>query len=158
MLSDPFIIARFLSHVDAIEDGKCWEWSGITNSNGYGRFSFKDVHRLAHRVSFEIFFGPIPQGMNVCHRCDNRLCVNPEHLWLGTQSENLRDAVSKGRLSQPDTAAEKNGNRRLDWEKVQAIRDMHRSGVKKYHIAGLFGVSPSTIANITNFETWKAPQ
>ena len=102
-----------------------------------------------------MFFGEIPTGLNVCHRCDNRLCVNPEHLWLGTQTENLKDAVEKGRHKVPDTSGEKNGNRSLDWGKVRTIRQMHAKGVRKFHIAKLFKVSPSTVANVVNSETWK---
>ena len=81
--------------------------------------------------------------------------MNPHHLWLGTQSDNLRDAVSKGRMIAPDTRGERNGNRKLDWEKVRAIRQMHSTGVKKFHLAQSFGVSPSTITNIIDNEIWK---
>lgn len=154
-MADPFMVARFLSNVDQLASDQCWNWRGIDNSNGYRRFSYKDQHRLAHRVAYEIFFGPIPEGMNVCHRCDNRKCVNPEHLWLGTQSDNLSDAVAKGRMRLPDTSGARNGNTALTWEKVRAIREMHGRGIRKFHIAKLFGVSASTVGNITNHETWK---
>lgn len=153
-MADAFMIARFLSHVDRSNEG-CWNWNGIENSNGYGRFSINDRHELSHRVSYRIFFGEIPEGLNVCHQCDNRKCVNPDHLWLGSQSENLIDASAKGRMKRPDTRADRNGNTSLTWEKVHAIRDMHGRGVRKFHIAKLFNVSPSTISNITNHETWK---
>lgn len=154
-MHDSFTIARFLSLVKDIRTEECWEWGSVLNSNGYGRFMVQNKHRLAHRVSYEIFFGEVPDGLRVCHRCDNRLCVNPMHLWLGTQSENLKDAVSKGRMKHPDTRAEKNGNTKLTWEHVRNIRAMHNTGVRKYHIASLFGVSPSTVGNIVNQETWK---
>lgn len=154
-LRDPFTIARFLSNVEHLAEAECWEWDGTKNSNGYGRFSFKNRHRLAHRVAYEIFFGDVPNGMNVCHKCDNRRCVNPRHLWLGTQSENLADAAAKGRNFTPDTSAEKNGNTSLDWERVRAIRKLHRDGMKKFHIAQIFNVSPSTVGNITKNQTWK---
>ena len=154
---DSFTIARFMSLIkDSRTDG-CWEWDSHLNSNGYGRFVVDNKHRLAHRVSYEIFFGDVPDGLKVCHRCDNRLCVNPKPLWLGTQSENLKDAASKGRMRVPDTRAARNGNTKLTWEHVRNIRSMHGSGMRKYHIASLFGVSPSTVNNIVNFETWKDP-
>ncbi|RWR09775.1 HNH endonuclease [Paenirhodobacter populi] len=155
-LRDPFVIERFLSLCSHSDQERCWVWSGMSNTNGYGRFSFNDRHRLAHRVSFEMFIGPIPEGMVVCHECDNRLCVNPRHLWLGTQSENLLDAVSKGRKSPPDTTGEKNGNRKLNWDQVSAIRSMHAQGAKKYLIAQVFHVSPSTIGGIVSNKSWKA--
>lgn len=154
-MADPFVMARFLGNVDQSAPDGCWQWKGIENSNGYGRFSYKDSHRLAHRFSYELFFGPVPNGMNVCHRCDNRKCVNPEHLWLGSQSQNLSDAVSKGRMHRPDTKGPRNGNTSLTWEKVDTIRSMHTGGVPKFRIAALFGVSQSTICNITNNQTWK---
>lgn len=155
-IDDPFVLARFFKCVGfPIKKDGCWEWSGLENTNGYGRFSYKDEHRLAHRVSYQIFFGEIPTGYMVCHKCDNRKCVNPSHLWLGTQSENLRDAVKKGRMVSPDTRAEKNGNRKLNWAKVRDIRSLHSRGMLKSHIAQLFKVSPSTVGNIINNEIWK---
>ncbi len=154
-MADPFMLARFFSYVDGLNTDGCWEWTGVENSNGYGRFSYKNRHRLAHRFAYSIFFGEVPIGMKVCHSCDNRKCVNPKHLWLGTQSENLADAVAKGRMRSPDTRADRNGNTSLTWEKVRAIREMHDKGARKFHLASLFGVSPSTIGNITNHETWK---
>lgn len=154
-MADPFIAARFFSNFNQLPDGGCWEWKGTDNSNGYGRFSYEGRHHLAHRFSYEMFFGPIPERMNVCHRCDNRKCVNPEHLWLGTQSANLTDAVAKGRMSPPDTRAHRNGNTTLTWEKVRAIREMTKRGVRRFHIAKLFDVSPSTVSNVANGATWK---
>lgn len=155
-IDDPFVLARFFQCVDfpTIKSG-CWNWTGIENSNGYGRFSYKDSHRLAHRVSYMIFFGEIPQGFMVCHQCDNRKCVNPSHLWLGTQSDNLKDAVAKGRMVTPDTSGECNGNRKLNWQKVRQIRDLHDRGMLKSHLAQLFRVSPSTVSNIINNDIWK---
>lgn len=155
-VTDPFVLARFFREVQfPVDKDGCWEWVGIENSNGYGRFSYKDSHRLAHRFSYLVFFGEVPSGMMVCHECDNRKCVNPSHLWLGTQSENLKDAASKGRMFRPDTRGEKNGNRKLDWRKVKTIRGMYSQGLRKSQIAQLFRVSPSTVGNIINQEIWK---
>lgn len=154
-LHDPFVLARFFSNVSSMGKDQCWQWTGIRNSNGYGRFPYKDAHLLAHRLAYVIFYGDVPKGFCVCHKCDNRLCVNPYHLWLGTQAENLQDAARKGRMYQPNTRAEKNGNTCLTWEKVRTIRKMKKAGTKNYHLAGLFGVSASTIGNIVKQETWK---
>ena len=148
---------RFLKQADTsdLDAGVCWRWIGAVNSNGYGRFVDKNVHKLAHRSSYEMFVGNIPDGQNVCHTCDNRLCVNPHHLWLGTQSANIKDAVSKGRIFRPNTNGERNGNRKLCDNDIRRIRAMFEGGQRKYRIAECFGVSPSTIGEIIAGKIWK---
>lgn len=80
------------------EHTDCWEWTRSTNNVGYGMFRYrKGLMRTAHRVSYEMHKGPIPDGMIVCHTCDNPKCVNPDHLWLGTRRDNYNDMVAKGR-------------------------------------------------------------
>ncbi len=80
------------------EDTDCWEWQNATNNIGYGMFRWKTGKmRTAHRASYELHIGPIPDGLVVCHKCDNPKCVNPEHLWVGTMKDNHDDMVSKGR-------------------------------------------------------------
>lgn len=153
---DPFTVARFLSMVRDHSDSECcWEWAGHLNSNGYGRFPTDNTVRLAHRVAFEMFFAPIPEGKNVCHKCDNRKCVNPAHLWLGTQSDNLKDAAAKGRMFRPDTTGERNGNRKLCWSDVRNIRRLFRNGMIRKHIAQIYGVAPSTVGEIVSNKIWK---
>ena len=91
---------RFLAKIERIPFSSCWYWSGYCMPKGYGHFgvSSKRQNALAHRVAWEIFRGDIPSGMFVCHRCDVPGCVNPEHLFLGTNSDNIQDAVAKGAL------------------------------------------------------------
>lgn len=148
---------RFLRQAETrgLDPDVCWMWSGASNSNGYGRFIDKNVHHLAHRVAYELFIGPIPGGMNVCHTCDERLCVNPHHLWLGSQSDNLKDAVAKGRMFRPNTNGERNGNRKLSADDVRTIRAMFSGGQRRYQIASIFGVSPSTVGEIISGKIWK---
>lgn len=87
---------RFWSKVNKTES--CWLWTGTRNSKGYGRFRDNDRMIVAHRIAWDLAGrGPIPAGMQLCHVCDVRACVNPEHLFLGTQSDNMRDCVKKGR-------------------------------------------------------------
>ncbi len=90
--------ARFMSHVSKSDDPNgCWEWTGAVSNKGYGRFNFRGVNTQAHRVSFILAVVDIPEGEQVCHKCDNPKCVRPSHLFLGTNSDNQQDSVSKGR-------------------------------------------------------------
>lgn len=91
----PEAVERFWAKVD--KSGECWEWLAHKTDCGYGRISIGGEMLSAHRVSWSIHFGPIPPGLCVCHKCDNKLCVNPSHLFLGTITDNNRDKSAKGR-------------------------------------------------------------
>lgn len=80
----------------------CWEWQGEIAWTGYGRWVVSRVHWAAHRLAYTLANGPIPDGQIVCHSCDNRRCVRPDHLWLGTYSDNIQDALRKGRMATGD--------------------------------------------------------
>ena len=90
-------IDMFMEKVQ-VKDSGCWEWQGCVNEGGYGIVGSSRHTERAHRFSYKLLVGPIPAGMCICHKCDNRKCVNPEHLWPGTQKENIQDALEKGRL------------------------------------------------------------
>ena len=90
---------EFTSKVRIDEDSGCWLWTASVKNTGYGQFKFNGKPVGAHRVSFMLFCGDIPPGMLVCHHCDVRRCVNPEHLYLGTHSDNLRDAFDRTRFA-----------------------------------------------------------
>ena len=90
-------IARFLNFINKTEN--CWLWKGSVFASGYGRFSLRQRSMKAHRVAYILFKGEVIEGKIVCHKCDNPLCVNPDHLWLGTFVENTHDMIIKGRLS-----------------------------------------------------------
>ena len=134
----------------------CWIWNGYCLSNGYGRLSFAGKLQLAHRVSWLISRGDIPKGKGfhgtcVLHKCDNRKCVRPSHLFLGTQRDNICDAVSKGRWN--DVSGESNPKAKLTLAAVRRIREM--LGRKTYKELGqMFCVNPSQIACIKLNKTW----
>lgn len=88
--------AEFWARVD--KSGSCWVWTGTRWTNGYGQISLDNKHVLTHRLAWRLTYGEIPDGLWVLHRCDNRPCVRPNHLFLGTCSDNQRDAAAKGRL------------------------------------------------------------
>lgn len=130
----------------------CWEWTGCL-SQGYGTFSIrggKGEHERAHRFSWKIHFGPIPDGNDVLHQCDNKPCIRPDHLFLGTQAENMADAASKGLLNR----GEKNGHAKLTAADVLAIRDLMGIGVRQAAIARQYGVHPSHVSSIKTGRIW----
>lgn len=136
----------------------CIEWTSSTR-NGYGRLmigSRADKSRKsisAHRLSYEINKGKIPAGMYVCHSCDNRKCVNPDHLFLGSPQDNVNDRESKNRNIIPNLKHESHPNVKLSWVKVREIRKL--SGViSQQKIADIYNVSRSTIKDIVTNKTW----
>jgi hypothetical protein len=144
---------RFWSKVDTSSD--CWHWKGSCQSSGHGRFHVDRVARPAHRMAYQFTYGPIPQGLFVCHRCDNRVCVRPEHLFLGSHADNMADMAQKGRSNPPASKGEFNGNAKLTAADAQAIRELYSSGRYTYReLAKHYQVVPSTIAHIIKGRTW----
>ena len=147
------------SDADAFErsfgrGGGCWEWSGQMHPEGYGYFRVGGSTLLAHRVSFRYFNGHDPGSMYVCHACDNRRCVNPQHLFLGTHEDNMRDAANKGRMSTPGAQMEQNGRSKLTCQDVVSCRDRYRSGESAESLAREHGVANVTMRMALRGETW----
>lgn len=162
---------RFWQKLDKSDE--CWIWKGKKYRNGYGqayggrRPNGKTFERLAHRMAYELAFGTIPEGLCVCHKCDNRLCCNPDHLFLGTQKENLQDMVKKGRaVKAEDSWTHKQPERvrrgmthhttRISDDDVRHIRARWAQGNISYAELGReMNLSSGAIWNIVNNVTWR---
>ncbi len=148
---------RFWSKVDKglLSEG-CWIWTASQSDWGYGYFSVDGRMKKAHRVSWTIVNGEIPEGLHVLHRCDNPPCVNPSHLFLGTHQDNMADHVAKGRTS--GASGEHNGRARLSIAEVRKIRERLAAGLAQKDIAGEFGVCQQSVSAINRRSTWNAFQ
>lgn len=147
---------RFWSHVDRKGPDECWEWRATVTSGGYGHATINGKYIAAHRLAWLLTYGPIPPGNGhhgtcVCHHCDNRACVNPNHLFLGSHQDNIRDMVVKGRKQR--RPGSENNNAKLSNEQVLEIRS--RSNGSDLSIASEFGVARSTVRSIRLGETWR---
>lgn len=131
----------------------CWIWTGVKDIDGYGlaKFYFSREKR-AHRLSYEIHFGTIPRGMHVLHKCDNPSCVSPEHIFLGTNIDNIRDMVKKGRNAKGFTNGR--GMAKLTNEDIISIRDLLKEKTQK-EVAAIFGMSYSCINGIKTGRSWR---
>ena len=128
----------------------CWLWTGARTAFGHGvigRGRRGDGLVRAHRLAWELVFGPVPEGKLVCHRCDNPPCCNPGHLFVGTAADNSRDMVNKGRFSTP--------NARLAPTEVVAVREARRGGEAVSAIAARFGIRPRQVRRIVSGERWR---
>lgn len=123
-------------------NGGCWLWSKSTTAAGYGRVGLgrRGHTGYAHRASYECAFGPIPPDAVICHRCDTPACVNPDHLFVGSQGDNVRDAWRKGRMQIPPG--------KLSVAQVEAIKVAAGRGERTKDLAEQFGVSMPTISRI----------
>jgi len=136
----------------------CWNWNGGVNRHGYGHFYLFGKTMYAHRASYVLFMGDIPDEMCVLHRCDNRKCVNPSHLFLGSRTENFVDMIQKGRgwFQKPRN---KNWHRgtKITMEDAEAIRILRKGGRTTTEIARMFNVGKSTIKDVCSGHTWTTP-
>jgi len=133
-----------MAYVEITES--CWLWMGSKNRKGYGKFCYKGNTTMpAHRASYEIFVEPIPENLFVCHACDVRNCVNPDHLWLGTHQENMMDMVDKGRAYSKLTGVD-----------VFTIRQLvEKVGVSRKKIMEKYGINDGHLSLIINRLCWK---
>lgn len=149
---------------NVIRGDGCWEWAPKPQMHGYGRISRVRGNLYAHRASYEINVGPIPPGMLVCHRCDNRRCVRPDHLFLGDDRSNARDRDAKGRhryVLPPSATPEQrargsaHGNAKLSEVLVRQIKSRIAAGEPQVSIARDLGVAKTTVNGIKMGKAWK---
>lgn len=130
----------------------CWLWPNVCKRHGYGRLMRDGRIVRAHRYAWTLVHGPIPDGVFVCHRCDVRACVNPDHLFLGTAADNNRDMWSKGR--HPHMRGERHGNARFTQEQIDALRSGAMGDV--HEAAAALGVDPSYAYRLASGDRWRA--
>lgn len=147
-------LARFWSYVSVGGEDECWEWakSNRTRTN-YGNIYFNHKNWLAHRLSFFIHNGYLPDDLNVCHKCDNPPCVNPKHFFLGTNADNVADRTRKGRSALHQGLD--NGRCKLTIEQVHEIRGLcSRGEMTKRAIGKIYGVTGELVGKIHRRELW----
>ncbi|MBI4672784.1 MAG: HNH endonuclease [Chloroflexi bacterium] len=156
---------RFLKYVKVAPTG-CWEWAGARTRDGYGTIKIHGKQRRANRVGYEIYRGAIPDGLLVCHTCDNSSCVRAEHLWLGTARDNRYDAMQKGRIARgnrhgththPESVlrGERHVRAKLTLGQVEQIQEMCKQGAPQRVVAQVFGISRGHVGHIVRGESWR---
>ena len=135
---------------------RCWEWTGGKDTDGYGEMMFEKKMSKSHRLSWIFAYGPIPKGLCVCHTCDNPKCVNPSHLFLGTNQINTLDRTMKGRSAHNTKG--KNGMAKTTEDQAIAIREIYKTGKTTTSIAASFGISRREVNNIVSGKAWKTTE
>lgn len=145
------LVERFNLYV-VKHEGACWDWESFKDPNGYGRLNVNGRPQLAHRISYQIHFGTIPKGKAVCHKCDNPTCTNPDHLFLGTQADNVADMHWKNRARKRGMKGTEHHMAKMSEDTVRAIRS---SDASDSQLAEQYKVSRATIHSIRTRRSWK---
>ena len=156
---------KLRTKVDPIS--QCWLWcdlNGVVNKSKYGKITVDNKTQYVHRVAFQLWISEIPNGLCVLHKCDTPACLNPAHLHLGTQLENIQDMDSKGRRSCVDRVSpekrargERHGRSKLSWDLVREIREKASKGISRRLLAEQYDVSIGAITKVVKHQTWRTP-
>lgn len=137
---------------DFVKSEGCWNWVGLVGTNTYGRVAFKGMPTTAHRTAWMLYRGEIPKGLCVLHKCDNRLCVNPDHLFLGTKADNNTDRAQKGRNA--DMRGMKSSCAKLTDAEVLDIYRRAWAGENQDEIAAEYGIIQQNVSRIKLGKSW----
>lgn len=151
---DREMIDAFVSNVQITSHG-CWEWQGRLNPRGYGEFSWRGTKFRAHRLSYVWSYGPVEEGLYICHHCDNPSCVCPNHLFAGTPRDNVQDAIQKGRRRHTNPPrGERSGKAKLTSQQVYEIRKRYTEGESSSALANEYGINPRYVVKLVKRERW----
>lgn len=145
------LVTRFRANCPEGLPDECWPWRGTIRRKGYGQMSVAGRTRLAHRLAYELAVGPIPDGLQVCHRCDNPPCCNPAHLFLGTAADNQHDKGAKGRAAR---GSANGGGGKLTEDQVRTIKARLARGDTPVALSHAYGVSAAMIRYIRSGKKW----
>jgi hypothetical protein len=145
---------KFCERVNKNTGSECWEWVGSISSNGYGKYLFEGKFYLAHRLSYMLLISDIPKNKLVLHKCDNPKCVNPKHLYVGTQKDNMQDKVRRGRM--PCMSGENSPSSKLTWKKIEQAKKLSHEGSSLRSIGKMFNVHHWTIGLALKGKTWRS--
>lgn len=145
-------IIRFYSKINIDYETGCWIWKCQQKDNGYGRFYFNGKYYTAHRFNYALTFGSIPKELFGCHMCDQKSCVNPYHIWMGTHEQNMKDMVNKKRSA--ILLGDKNGRAKLTQEKVDDMRKLNKKGMNYTQLADFFNLGKSQVSRICRGISW----
>lgn len=146
-------LERFHSSYSVSQDTGCWEWKLALSLDGYGRCYFDGVSVRAHRLSYQIHYGEFPRHFLVLHKCDNARCVNPAHLELGDQKENMKHKKERNRAKGINRGSN-NGSSKLSSKDVEDILSLIGSGLKQHQVAKMYGITQGHVSRIKSGERW----
>lgn len=164
----PIDVARFWSRVNVrARGGRCWEWKGSRQPKGYGTFRLANSTLQAHRVAYALAVGNIPNGAHICHHCDNPPCCRPDHLFAGSNDDNVADAMAKGRghlrgvalgvdptPSERRARGERQARAKLTASQVVELRHLVAQGIPYVALAQAYGINPAAVGLIAHGRTW----